>query len=33
VISHWYEVRRDLYLSTIRNFIVGSPKFHVVVNA
>lgn len=32
-ISHWYEVRRDLYLATIRNFIVESPGFHVIVNA
>lgn len=32
-ITHWYEVRRDLYLTTIRNFIVESPEFHVVVNA
>jgi Transposase DDE domain len=32
-ISHWYEVRRDLYLDTIRNFIADSTKFSVVVNA
>ena len=32
-ISHWYEVRRDLYLNTIRNFITGSAKFHELVNA
>lgn len=32
-ISHWYEVRRDLYLDTIRNFIIGSAKFSAVVNA
>jgi hypothetical protein len=32
-ISHWYEVKRDLYLSTIRNFIMESAKFQAVVNA
>lgn len=32
-ISHWYELRRDLYLDTIRNFIVGSAKFSTFVNA
>lgn len=32
-ISHWYEIRRDLYLDTIRNFILKSPKFNVLVNA
>jgi len=32
-ISHWYEVRRDLYLNTIRNFITGEAKFHELVNA
>ena len=32
-ISHWYEVRRDLYLDTIRDFIVDSAKFDVIVNA
>jgi hypothetical protein len=32
-ISNWYGVRKDLYLSTIRNFIAGSPKFYTVVNA
>lgn len=32
-ICHWYEVRRELYLDTIRNFIVGSSKFQSVVNA
>lgn len=32
-ISHWYEVKRDLYLDTIRNFIVGSAKFDAIVNA
>jgi hypothetical protein len=25
-ISHWYAVRRDLYLETIRSFIVDSKK-------
>jgi hypothetical protein len=33
IISHWYEIRRDLYLDVIRNFIMGSAKLNAVVNA
>lgn len=33
IISHWYEVKRGLYLDTIRNFILDSAKFSAVVNA
>jgi Transposase DDE domain len=33
VISHWYEIRRDLYLNAMRTFIIGATKFHVLVNA
>ncbi len=29
-ISHWYEVKRDLYLKVIRDYILGSAKSHVV---
>jgi hypothetical protein len=32
-ISHWYEIRRDLYLDTIRNFITGPAKIQLAVNA
>lgn len=33
MITHWYEVRRDLYLNIIRNFIMDSAKFNKFVNA
>mgnify|MGYP006388182165 CR=1 FL=1 len=33
IISHWYVVRRDLYLETIRSFIVDSTKTNALVNA
>lgn len=33
VISHWYELRKNLYLSTIRNFISDYAKSCSVVNA
>jgi len=33
IISHWYEVKRNLYLDTIRDFISGRTKFQMVVNA
>lgn len=32
-ISHWYAVRRNLYLDTIRSFIVDSTKIKALVNA
>lgn len=32
-ISHWYDVRRDLYLDTIRTFIADATKFSALVNA
>lgn len=32
-ISHWYELKRKLYLSTIRNFITCSTQFLTPVNA
>ena len=33
IIAHWYEVRRDLFVSTIRNFITGNTNYHQAVNA
>jgi hypothetical protein len=33
LITHWYEVKRDLYLNIIRNFIMDSAKFNGLVNA
>lgn len=33
IISHWYELRGNLYLTTIRNFIVSYTKFRIPVNA
>lgn len=32
-ISHWYEIKRDLYLKVIRDYIIGSAKFQDAVNA
>lgn len=32
-ISHWYEVKRDLYVKVIRDYISGSTKYDVAVNA
>ncbi len=32
-ISHWYEIRRDLFVNTIRNFIMGNTNYHQPVNA
>lgn len=32
-ISHWYELKRNLYLSTIRNFIACSTQLILPVNA
>jgi Transposase DDE domain len=32
-ISHWYEIKRDLYLDVIRHFIMGAAKLNGVVNA
>lgn len=32
-ILHWYEIKRDLYLDTIRSFIIDSTKNQSVVNA
>lgn len=32
-ISHWYEIKRDLYLNVIRNFIIETAKLNTVVNA
>ncbi len=33
MISHWYEIRRDLFIETIRNFVVGYAKYPAPVNA
>jgi len=33
VISHWYEVKRDLFVSTIKNYILENAKSHEAVNA
>ncbi len=32
-ISHWYEVKRDLYVRTIRDYITGTTKSYAAVNA
>lgn len=32
-ISHWYEIKKDLYLKVIRDYIIGSAKIQMVVNA
>lgn len=32
-ISHWYELKRDLYLTVIRNYIIDNTKLHAPVNA
>ena len=32
-ISHWYEIKRDLYLKVIRDYIVESAKIQAAVNA
>jgi hypothetical protein len=32
-ISHWYEIKRDLYVSTIRSYIIGTTKSYAAVNA
>lgn len=32
-ISHWYEVQRDLFLNTIRSFILGDTSYEHAVNA
>nr|WP_010598308.1 transposase [Rickettsiella massiliensis] len=32
-IFHWYELKRNLYLSTIRNFITSSTQLLYPVNA
>jgi hypothetical protein len=32
-ISHWYEVQRDLFVDTIRNFILGETRYEYAVNA
>ena len=32
-ILHWYEVKRDLYTATIRQYILVNTKSHVFVNA
>jgi len=32
-ISHWYEVKRDLYVKVIRGYIAESAKSHSAVNA
>ena len=32
-ISHWYEVQRDLFVGTIRNFILGNASYGYAVNA
>ena len=33
IITHWYEVKRDLYISPIRKFIAGHTNFRLPVNA
>ncbi len=33
LIAHWYEVQRDLFLSSIRNFIQGKANYQAAVNA
>lgn len=33
LIEHWYEVKRDLFLNTIRDFIMGKTNYPVPVNA
>lgn len=33
VISHWYEVKRDLFVSTIKSYILENAKFPKTVNA
>ena len=33
LISHWYEVQRDLFLAAIRGFIQGKTNFFQAVNA
>ncbi len=33
VISNWYEISKNLYLSTIRNFIIAYVKCSIPVNA
>ncbi len=32
-ISHWYEVQRDLFVATIRSFILGNASYGPSVNA
>jgi hypothetical protein len=32
-ISHWYEVRRDLFLQVMRSYIMDPAKFEIAVNA
>lgn len=33
IISHWYEIRRDLFVETIRNYILTDAQKNVAVNA
>ena len=32
-IAHWYEIKRDLFLEVIRNFVNRQAKFCNAVNA
>lgn len=33
VIGHWYEVQRDLFVSSIRSFVLGTSNYNQAVNA
>jgi len=33
IIAHWYEIQRDLFLDSIRNFIKGKTNYGSAVNA
>ena len=33
VIAHWYEIQRDMFLATIREFILGNADLRTAVNA
>ena len=32
-IAHWYELKKELYVKVIRDYIIASAKIEVVVNA